>query len=139
MKLIFNKNKKYILKFKKGEEFIEKLTDFCIEKNVKAAWFQGIGAGDKADISFYNLKTQKYANKVFKEEFEILSLIGNVALADGKIIVHAHISLGKKDFETFGGHLNKLWVAGTCEIFLEAFGGEFKREQDKETGLKLLK
>jgi nucleoside phosphorylase len=60
---------------------------------------------------------------------ELLSLIGDVALKDGKPVVHAHAVIGKKDGTAHGGHLLEAHIRPTCEVILTGiiFGSSDER------------
>mgnify|MGYP003395140124 CR=1 FL=1 len=139
MKVITSNNQHTVLRFFRGEELVSVFLDYLSEKNISSGWIQGLGAGDEIEYSYYDLKNKKYVKTVLKEEFEITSLQGNIALTDGKVMIHAHINISKKDMNTLGGHLHSVKISGTGEILLTHFKTSFTRELDSETGLKLLK
>lgn len=69
---------------------------------------------------------------------EVTSLIGNVALVDGKPYVHAHVSVGTREYQARDGHLGEATVQPALELFLTQLNGESLREQDLSTGLERL-
>lgn len=138
MRLIYDGKTTHILLVTKGEELVEEVTHYCEKENIKAAWVQGLGAGDSAEISFYDPATKTYLKKMLSEEFELISLIGNIAIVDSKPFLHAHVSLGRRDYSMIGGHLHSLRVSGSGEIKITKLSGQFTRSYDEETGLKLL-
>jgi len=138
MKVVSQQNKTYLLRFEKGEELVQTLLMFCEKNVIHSGWIQGLGAADETEISYYDLTEQKYVSKKFQEEFEIVSLTGNIAQLKGKTMLHAHVVLGKKDYTTIGGHLNALRISGTGEILLTQIDKNLTRSFDSETGLNLL-
>jgi len=54
-------------------------------------------------------------------------------------MVHAHVTLGKSDYSTVGGHLHSMRISGTGEIHITKLDAKFERELDIQTRLKLLK
>ncbi|MBM3200738.1 DNA-binding protein, partial [Candidatus Woesearchaeota archaeon] len=76
--------------------------------------------------------------KTFKKPLEIISLIGNAALFNGKPMIHAHVSLSDDKMKVFGGHLKEATVSATCEVVLRAFDEKVARKEDLKIGLKLL-
>ncbi len=150
MKLIIQDSRRYVLKFKKGEVYPDAFIKFLKRKKIRGGFFVGLGACIDPEISVYDLKKKKYIIKKFRGDFEILNITGNVAYGSigsprrtalkrkgGKIVLHQHIALGSKNFGAIGGHLEKLVVAGTLEIFFIATP-ELKRQKDAQTGLNLL-
>jgi uncharacterized protein len=69
----------------------------------------------------------------------ILSLIGDVALKDGKPVVHAHAVIGKKDGTAHGGHLLEAHIRPTCEVVLTESPTHFQKRVDPESGLALIR
>lgn len=52
-----------------------------------------------------------------REQVEVFSLIGDVALQDGKPKIHAHCVVGRRDGST-RGHLIEAYVRPTLELML---------------------
>lgn len=127
----------YIIKLIKGEKVIENLITFCKENNIEGAKFFGLGALKKVDISYYSLKDYEYHSKEFEGEFEVLNITGNVAMFENEQVVHAHITLGDTEYNSFGGHINEGIVSPTLEIFLTPLD-RLERKFDEKTKLKLL-
>ncbi|MBI4134056.1 MAG: DUF296 domain-containing protein [Candidatus Terrybacteria bacterium] len=127
-----------LLRLVRGEELVETLTAFCGREGISAGWIEGIGAGDRIEISYYDVEKRQYMPTVVEEEFELLNLLGNVALKEEKPFLHLHATAGKRDLGAIGGHLHSLRIAGTGEIRLTKFPGELRRSLDDETGLWLL-
>lgn len=128
----------FLIRFLKGEEVMKSLGEFLTKNNISLASFSGIGAVQKAEIGFYDLKNKKYLWEKIDEEMEVLSLIGNVSLLDGKPFIHAHITLGDRNCNARGGHLKEATVGATLEIVLKKLTGKIKRTFDDEIGLNLL-
>ena len=139
MKLILKDGKKYILRLDRSEELIEELKKFCQIKKIKVAFFSAIGAASEVELAHYDVDKKRYSNKVFRQKLEIDSLAGNIALLDGKVIVHAHGIFSDQTMQAQAGHINRLIIAATCEIYLEVLKGKIQRQHDKNTGLNLMK
>ncbi len=138
MKLILQDHHRYILCFETGEEVFEVLKKFLADEKITASVFNAIGACQLAELSYFNLETKKYQNKVFEEDMEIVSLTGNSAMLNGQTALHAHAVLSRPDFSAIAGHLFKLIISATCEMFLINLDGKMERGLDKETNLNLL-
>lgn len=139
MPTISKQQNKYLLRFDKGQELFQELIDFCEKNNINAGFFYGLGACQEVELAWYNLENKKYTNKIIKQKLEIISLFGNIAKLKNKLIIHAHSSFSNKNMQVLAGHLNKLVVAATCEIYLQVFDCEIQREYSQEIGLNLLK
>lgn len=136
----------FVLRFDSGVEIIAGLKDFCNKRRITAGQFSGIGSSGDLTLSYYNLKTKEYEDKRFEEGLEILSLNGNIGVWHNSeknkedVIVHAHGVFSDRAMATIGGHVKKLIVSATCEIFLrKIISGRIIREFDEKTGLKLMK
>lgn len=127
----------FLLRLISGENVLEKLIDFCEKEKINSGLVQGIGALEKAELGFFSPEKKNYETKTFHEDLEVLSLLGNISLKEGKPFVHVHIALGKKDFTVIGGHLISGIAGATLELFLHNFGTVVERKKE-ESGLFLL-
>ena len=130
--------KSFVLRLEKGDEAISKIVGFCAQNDIENAWFSGFGAASSARLAIYDLEKKEYIRKEFSGILEILNFLGNVGQMDGKTIVHSHVTLSNKDFSAFGGHVDELIIAATCEIILHQLDITLARKRDDEIGLNLL-
>ena len=91
------------------------------------------------EIGYYDIADKKYKFKTFKEELEVLDLTGNIGIMDNKTVFHIHGSFSRHDLSVIGGHVNKLIVNFTLELFLHKMSTTIYRKHDPEIGLNLLK
>lgn len=109
----------YVMRFEDGEAFPEKFLDFLAAEGVTGGTFSGLGAVRWIRIAFFNVETLQYEDREFDEQMEVPALVGNVALHEGKPLVHAHITLGRRDYTVLGGHLRGGIVRPTLEVTLQ--------------------
>jgi hypothetical protein len=64
------------------------------------------------------LEHQAYRDIPVDEQVEMISLIGDVGLVNGKPQVHTHGAVGLPDGDVRGGHLLEAIVFPTLEVFL---------------------
>lgn len=128
----------YQLRLERGEEIIQTLTQFVQSRRLKSGTLTGLGAGTDLELGCYNLKKKKYHRRLFKGEYEICSLVGNIAWDDKTPILHIHLVISNERLTTYSGHLFAGRVAATCEIAI--FPGTVKliRRLEPDSGLKLL-
>ena len=132
--------KTFILVFKTGDELADGLLQFATEQKLSAASFKAVGALSAVRLAWFNWETRKYEPSVtLDEQVELLSLIGDVALKDGKPAVHAHAVIGKKDGTAHGGHLLKAYVRPTCEVVLTESPARLQKVIDPESGVALIR
>jgi hypothetical protein len=115
-KLLNDKGERtYALVFDTGDEPVSLLTRFAAEHRLSAARLSAIGA------------------------FSELVAGGDIALADGKPKVHAHVVVGKRDGSAHGGHLLEARVRPTLEVVLTESPAHLVREHDPRSGLALIR
>ena len=129
----------FVLVFDKGDEALRNLQDFALAQGLSAAHFTGIGAFSDATLGFFDMERKDYRRIVIDEQVEVLSLTGNVALADDKPKIHVHAVVGKQDGTAHGGHLLVAHVRPTLEVILMESPAHLQRVHDVETRLALLK
>lgn len=109
-----------VLRFDKGEDFMETLSDWLIVNKVQsAAILCGIGMLSDMEIGRYDGK--EYARRTEPESCEILSLQGSVSMKEGKPFVHLHVSFADHNFNAVGGHLFGGTVSMTIELVMAPF------------------
>lgn len=138
MKVILKDNRHYILRFDKDEDIIEELISFATEHHIAAGTFSAIGASTEVTLAYYHLESKTYEDHVLSEDMEIVSVTGNIGTMNNKPIIHAHGVFANRELTSFGGHIKKLVVSATCEVFLIKLEGKLNRMFDEETGLNLL-
>jgi predicted DNA-binding protein with PD1-like motif len=138
MRVIQDSQTHSVIRFEKGERFIESFREWLISRNIQGAFFYGLGGALFLKVAFYDMNTKAHTFKDFTGgHFEILSLTGNVALLEGSIKIHSHVSFSDSAFHAHGGHLEDLEVGGTLEIYVQRIES-LERAQNNEVGLALL-
>jgi predicted DNA-binding protein with PD1-like motif len=69
---------------------------------------------------------------------EVLSLLGDVTLDEGKPKLHAHVVIGKADASAHGGHLVEGFVRPTLEVVMTETPSYLRRRFDSDFGLPLI-
>ena len=129
----------FAIVFGTGEEVGRALFAFAHENGIGGASFTAIGALREVTLGYWDWETKEYQRIPVREQVEVLSLIGNVALtADGAPKVHAHVVVGKADGTAHGGHLLEGHVRPTLEVILVESPRYLRRTHDPETGLALI-
>jgi uncharacterized protein len=129
----------FALVFDRAEEVADGLVQFAREHEVRAASFTAIGALQDVVLGYWDRQRKEYRRIPIREQVEVLSLVGNIALGpDGSPRVHAHIVVGKSDGSAHGGHLLEGRVFPTLEVVLEESPETLQRRTDPDTGLALL-
>lgn len=130
---------KYIVRLDKGEEIVSSITELVRNEKISLASVSGIGAVNKVTIGLFEVESKEYNKKELQGDFEILYLSGNISQMDGQEYLHFHITIGDKNFNAYGGHLNEAFVSATAEIIIDLIDGNIDREFNDDVGLNLLK
>ena len=128
----------YAIVLAHGDEAMGALQQFVQEHKIEAAALTAIGAFERAVIGYFDWVTKDYKRIPVAEQVEVLSLLGDVAEADGKPTLHIHAVLGKSDGTVVGGHLLEGHVRPTLEVILTQPPAHLRKKKDPETGLALI-
>jgi predicted DNA-binding protein with PD1-like motif len=138
-KLLHEQGKKtFALIFDKGDEVVAGLTAFAKEHGLGASHVSAIGAFSAVTLGYFDVERKDYAKIPLREQVEVLSLIGDIALDGGEPKLHAHVVVGKRDGTAHGGHLVEGRVWPTLEVILEESPQHLQRTVDRESGLALI-
>ena len=128
----------YILKLELGDKIHDSILNFCEKEKITTAWITGLGAIKDISLGYYNLQTRQYQFQKYAEIYEVMGLVGNVALVDNKPFAHIHTSISDENNTTCSGHLEYATVAVTLEVRLTAYSQVIERMFEQASGLKLL-
>ncbi len=123
----------------KGDEVLSEIGMFVKEKKISAAQITGIGALSDVVLKYFDWETKNYRSIPMREQVEVASMIGDVALnPEGKPALHIHLVVGKKDGSAVAGHLGEAHVRPTLEIIIDEQPSYLQKTSDPETGLALI-
>lgn len=129
----------YVVILDSGEEVVESVTNLAKELDLGASRLSGVGAFDHVVLGFYDFGARDYNRNPLAAQVELLSLLGDIALKDGKPQLHAHVVVATADGMARGGHLLEARVHPTLELMIEEAPGHLQREFDPASGLALIK
>jgi uncharacterized protein len=121
-----------------GDEVAAELARFVRQNEVEAASVTAIGAFHDALLGYFDWQTKQYKKIAVDEQVEVLSLLGDVAVAEEGPSLHLHAVLGKADGSTVGGHLLAAHVRPTLEVILIQPPSYLRKRRDPTTGLALI-
>jgi predicted DNA-binding protein with PD1-like motif len=128
----------YILKLEPNEEIVQTLKQFVIKKKIKGGFLWGLGTAREISLGYYDLKEKQYRKRLFVEDHEITSLIGNISYVSTDPIIHIHVVISPENFVSYSGHLFQALVSATAEILLMPFTQKILRKAEPKIGLNLL-
>lgn len=129
--------KTYAVVFAKGDEVLSGLTEFAARADLISGCFTAIGALQSARFGWFDRARKAYRHIPIKEQVELVSLIGNVALVNGAPQIHAHGGVAFPNGEMRGGHLLEAVAWPTVELFFTTWPTPLIKEHDQETDLSL--
>ena len=122
-----------------GDEVIETLQAFADRQEITAAQFTAIGALSDVELMYFDWEKKDYLRIPVREQVEVASLIGDVAVApSGGSALHIHLVIGKRDGSAMAGHLGKAHVRPTLEVILTESPAHLRKIKDARTGLALI-
>lgn len=138
-KTVEQQPKTYVIVLSTGEELASELKQFATNHKLGGSSFKAIGAFSSVKLGWFDWDAKQYRSSVtLNEQVELVSLIGDVALADGRPQVHSHVVVAKRDGTAHGGHLMEAYVRPTCEVVLTENPEKFRKRFDPESGLALI-
>lgn len=126
-----------LIRFDTGELFPDRFIEFLKGESIRGGSFTGIGAMERSRIAFFDTRVAEYRDLELPEQLEVLSLVGNVSIHEREPLVHAHVTLGRRDGSTLGGHLVEGRVRPTLELTLRILP-PLHRSVNPEFGLPTL-
>jgi hypothetical protein len=128
----------YAVALQTGDDAVKCLIDFVRAQEIEAASLTAIGAFRRAVLGYFQWDSKQYKKVPVDEQVEVLSLIGDVAVAEGQPTLHIHAVLGKSDGSVVGGHLLSGEARPTLEVIVTQAPSYLRKTKDPETGLALL-
>ena len=130
-------NSQIFMTLAKGDYINQTFESFATIKGVECAWLNGIGALENPEIGYYSMNDKSYHRKHFKGEFELISLIGNITMKEGKPFAHTHITFSDTNYKVFGGHLFDAKITAAGEFIMQLGNDKITRKMNYEIGLPL--
>ena len=104
--------------FGQGDEVLSGLTEFAEQNHIESGYITGIGGLLTANLGWGDPANGGFKVTAVDEKCELVSLIGNVTVRNGKPYVHAHAIVSLSDGSTKGGHLLDAHVSPFAEIYI---------------------
>ena len=129
----------YYLRADKGDDLVNCIYAVCVNEELDAVVFSGIGACSSAELQTFDPEKQEFNTREIEGMLELVSLNGNVITDEfGKYFQHTHaLFTWEEDGEhrIDGGHLKSAIALYTAEIEIRpVIGGTIQWKADLETG-----
>jgi uncharacterized protein len=130
--------KQYAVIFYQGDEAFSGLLEFAQKYHVTSAHFTAIGAVDGATLGWFDPQRKMYKKIPITGQHEVIGMSGDIALFQGKPVVHTHMLVGGPDGTTQGGHVLEAYVSPTLEVMVTVDPVAMQKRLDPATGLTLI-
>ena len=128
----------WAVRLEKDEEIITALTQAMSSAQINGGFFYGLGVGKNLELGYFDAHKQGYTKKLFPDEYEFTSFLGNVSIVNDEVTIHCHVTITDAQFNAYGGHLFSGTVPATLEVIIIPFTKPLTRSKDHATGLNLL-
>src|ERR1700689_5924055 len=130
--------KQYAVIFYQGDEAFSGLQEFAEKYHVTSAHFSAIGALSGATLGWFDPQRKMYKKIPINGQHEVIGMSGDIALYQGKPVVHTHMIVGGPDGTTHGGHVLEAYVSPTLEVMVTVDPIAMHKRLDPATGLTLI-
>src|ERR1700728_2962081 len=130
--------KQYAVIFYQGDEAFSGLVEFAEKYQVTSARFTAIGALNGATLGWFDPQRKMYKKIPIVGQHEVIGMSGDIALYQGKPVVHAHMIVGGPDGTTRAGHVLDAFVSPTLEVMVTVDPVTMQKRLDPVTDLTLI-
>ena len=130
--------KRYAIIFYQGDEAFSGLLEFAQKHHVTSAHFTAIGAVNGATLGWFDPQRKMYKKIPIDDQHEVIGMSGDIALYQGKPVVHTHMVVGAPDGTTRAGHVLATYVSPTLEVMVTVDPVAMQKRFDPETDLTLI-
>jgi hypothetical protein len=130
--------KQYAVIFYQGDEAFSGMLEFAQKYQVTSAHFTAIGAVSGATLGWFDPQRKMYKKIPIQGQHEVIGMSGDIALYQGKPVVHTHMVVGASDGTTRGGHVLAANVSPTLEVMVTVDPVTMQKRFDPDTDLTLI-
>src|SRR6266481_9724402 len=110
--------RQYAVIFYQGDEAFSGLLEFAQKYHVTGAHFTAIGALNGATLGWFDPQRKMYKKIPINGQHEVIAMIGDIALYQGKHSVHTHMVVAGPDGTTRAGHVLAGFASPTLEVMV---------------------
>jgi uncharacterized protein len=130
--------KRYAVIFYDGDEAFSGLLAFAQKYHLTSAHFTAIGAVSEATLGWFDPQRKMYKKIPIHGQHEVVGMSGDIALYQGKPVVHTHMVVGAPDGTTRAGHVLAADVSPTLEVMVTVDPATMQKRFDPDTDLTLI-
>ena len=130
--------KQYAVIFYQGDEAFSGLSEFADKYHITSAHFTAIGALNGATLGWFDPQRKMYKKIPINGQQEVIGMSGDIALYQGKPVVHTHMVVGSPDGTTRAGHILAAYVSPALEVMVTVDPIAMQKRLDPATDLTLI-
>ena len=130
--------KQYAVIFYQGDEAFSGLLEFAEKYHVTSAHFTAIGALNAATLAWFDPQRKMYKEIPITGQHELIGMSGDIALYQGKPVVHTHAVVAGPDGTTRAGHVLEAYASPTVEVMVTVDPVTMQKRFDPATDLTLI-
>jgi predicted DNA-binding protein with PD1-like motif len=130
--------KQYAVIFYQGDEALSGLLEFAEKYRVTSAHFTAIGAVSGATLGWFDPQGKMFKKIPIDGQHEVIGMIGDIALYQGKPVVHTHMAVCGPDGTTRAGHVLAAYASPTLEVMVTVDPIAMQKRLDPATDLTLI-
>ena len=129
--------KQYAVIFYQGDEVFSGLLEFAEKYQVTSAHFTAIGALSGATLGWFDPQRKMYKKIPVEGQHEVIGMSGDIALYQGKPVVHTHMIVGDPKNDACWPVL-AAYVSPTLEVMVTVDPITMQKRFDPATDLTLI-
>jgi predicted DNA-binding protein with PD1-like motif len=130
--------KQYAVISYQGDEVYSGLQESAEKYHVTNAHFTAIGALDDATVGWFDPQRKMYKKIPISGQHELIGMSGDIALYQGRPVVHTHMVVGSPDGTTRAGHVLEAYASPTVEAMVTVDPVSMHKRFDPATDLTLI-
>jgi predicted DNA-binding protein with PD1-like motif len=130
--------KQYAVIFYQGDEVYSGLQEFAEKYHVRSAHFTAVGALNDATLGWFDPQRKMYKKIPISCQHELIGMSGDIALYQGRPVVHTHMVVGSADGTTRAGHVLEAYASPTVEAMVTVDPVTMQKRFDPATDLTLI-
>lgn len=130
--------RQYAVIFYQGDEAFSGMLEFAEKYHVTSAHFTAIGALSGGTLGWFDPQRKMYKQIPIQGQHEVIAMSGDIALYQGKPVVHTHMVVGSPDGTTRAGHVLAAYVSPTLEVMVTVDPLAMQKRFDPATDLTLI-
>ena len=127
-----------IYSLSRGASLVDEVLTIAAQERVMTAQVAAIGGVDRLTLAYFNREKKNYEEHVYDEYLEVVSMLGDITLKDGKPFLHIHGTFGKRDMSVVAGHVVSASVFPLLEVVITPTKNTALRRFDDDVGVNVI-